>query len=327
MPSARIKLSQIIVIVICILVGIAATIGLISFLNQIPANTNSSENQTGTTTVTEEDTPTPDFLDLQYVIDDWQTTVGNNVSVAIYDLDNQKFAGRANASRTMSIASLYKLFVAYEGYLRIERGQWQGNEQFLGSYTRSECLDLMLRESYSPCAEKMAKEIGWNELNEIYQAKGFANTDIARTTSTATDLTKLMQLYYNHTGLSEETWDTIKDALLNQPASDKEDICEPNLCYWRQGLPAGFNNAKVYNKVGWLYDKDNPDDENSESHWQLYNDAAIVEFSGLKKTDGSTALPRHYIVIVLTKNTPPQQIVTFARSLEKYIFTKDDIKI
>lgn len=321
MPSPRLKPSQIIIIVVCLIVGIAAAVGLVAFINQGNKSNNpqTAAQPSGTSTTTEEDTPVADFLDLAYVVDDWQGTVGTNISVAIYDLDNKEYAARFSASKSVSLASVYKLFVAYEGYLRIERGQWKGNEKFLGSYTRSECLDLMLRESYSPCAEKMAAEIGWNELDEIYEAKGFTGTSVSKFTSTASDLVKLMQLYYNHTGLSEETWDEIKDSLLKQPASNREDTCSPGPCNWRQGLPSGFNVAKVYNKVGWDYSED--------SSWKLYNDVAIVEFSNLKKSDGTTALPRRYIVVVLTHDIAPTQIVTFARNLENYILTKDDIKI
>lgn len=329
MPSTRLRLSQIITIAICILVAAASAVALAVFTtnnNQSP-EPQPAQDSPGTSVTTEEDTPVANFLDLQYIIDNWQGTVGNNIGVAIYDLDNKEFAGRTNADKVMSLASLYKLFVAYEGYLRIERGQWKGSEKILGSYSREDCLALMLRESYSPCAETIAREIGFGELNEIYRAKGFKNTDVSGATSTASDMTKLMQLYYNHTGLSAETWGVVKDALLNQPPSDKEDLCEPDLCNWRQGLPAGFNNAKVYNKVGWLYAKDDPDSEDEQPYWKIYNDAAIVEFSGLKKSDGSTALPRHYIIIVLTKDIAPGQIVTLARNLEKYILTKDDIKI
>ena len=172
MPSTRIKLSQIIIIVVCIIVGVAAAIGLVVFMNQGGQSSPQSNPNTpapGTSTTTEEDTPVASFLDLQYVVDNWQGSVSTNISVAIYDLDNKEYAARFSANKSMSLASIYKLFVAYEGYLRIERGQWNGNEKYLGSYTRSECLDLMLRESYSPCAEKMAKEIGWDELDEIYE--------------------------------------------------------------------------------------------------------------------------------------------------------------
>ena len=329
MPNTRLKASQVIIIAICLLVAIGSAVALVFFMNKdkAPATAPGQTSPTGSSTTTEEDTPAASYLDLQYVIDNWQGSVGNNINVAIYDLDNKEFAGRTNATSSVNIASIYKLFVAYEGYLRIERGQWKGSEKILGSYSREDCLDLMLRESYSPCAEVIAKEIGYSELDEIYRAKGFSNTSIVNDTSTASDIVKLLQLYYGRVGLSTETWDTIKDTLLSQPPSDKEDICEPDLCSWRQGLPAGFNNAKVYNKVGWLYDKDDPDNEDEKAHWKIYNDAAIVEFSGLTKEDGTAALPRHYIVVVLTRGITPNQIVTFARNLEKYIITKDNIKV
>ena len=61
----------------------------------------------------------PDF---QSVIDEWVKTVGGNKSILIYDLDLDKKVAEYNIKENYNTASLYKLFVVYEGYKRVEEG-------------------------------------------------------------------------------------------------------------------------------------------------------------------------------------------------------------
>lgn len=230
-------------------------------------------------------------IDLQFAVDQWTSIISGTAGVMIYDLDNKIVVARHNENESFNIASLYKLFVMLEGYLRIARGQWSGDEPYLGNWTRLKCLNLMISESNSPCAEKMWGEIGKAELDEIYRAKGFGTaTNISSITSTPAEILKLMQLIWQHAGLNEEYWSAIRDSLLIQPTTTHN---------WRQGLPSGFSNAKVYNKVGW-YSADG-------RKWSLYHDAAFVEFPDLD---------RHYIVVVLTKNVSPNEIVRLGRNIE-----------
>lgn len=256
----------------------------------------------------------PPFIDMQDAVNIFARSQSGQVSVIIYDIENDRYSAIYNSDAPMNTASVYKLFPVYENYLRMESGEYQKSETYLKTtkdgkevaYTREQCAELALRESNSACAEKMVEEIGQAELDQI----GWEKYDLLNTkglSSTASDITKMLKTYYAHTGLSDETWHKIQDALLNQPntKSEEDEKVENN---WRQGLPSGFHTAKVYNKVGWLGDK---------NKWKIYNDAAIIEFP---KQD------RHYIAVVLTTNTDPSAIANLGNHIEQAVIAGSNNK-
>ena len=240
----------------------------------------------------------PEKIDFQPVVDEWVNLVGGNKSVLIYDLDRDEIVGSHNTTKRYNTASLYKLFVVYEGYRRLESGEWQADEP-AGStgYTVLECLDLAIRESYSPCAETLWARIGHDELDEIIEKDfGITNSDISALISNPEDIQKMMKLFYEHPDIKSETLVArMKDSLLNQPKTTYN---------WRQGLPSGFSDkVNVYNKVGWSFNED-------ENYWDIYHDAAIVE---LPEKD------RHFIVVVMTNKVSYQQIRKLGSMIEEVI--------
>ncbi|MBR2994277.1 serine hydrolase [Candidatus Saccharibacteria bacterium] len=237
-------------------------------------------------------------IDFQPVVDDWVKSISGNKSILIYDLERDEIAASYNVVEDYNTASLYKLFVVYEGYRKLENGEWQsGDPAGSTGYTILECLDLAIRESYSPCAETLWANIGHSELDEIVENDfDITNSDISHLTSNADDITKMMKLFYTHPDITNATFVAqIKDSMLDQPVTTYD---------WRQGLPSGFTRANVYNKVGWDY---NPDGK----YWNVYHDAAIVEFP---EED------RHFIVVVMTNKVPYQQIKNFGTKLEETFF-------
>lgn len=234
----------------------------------------------------------PEAVDFQPVVDEWVQSVNGNKSVAIYDLERDEMAASYNLSENYNTASLYKLFVVYEGYRLVQSGEWQADAP-AGStgYSILKCLDLSIRESYSPCAETLWAEIGHDKLDEIIESDfEIHDSSISTLTSNASDITKMMKIFYEHTDVTDdELIKTMKDSFLNQPATTYN---------WRQGLPSGFQSANVYNKVGWDY--------NPAGYWNVYHDAAIVEFS-----DG-----RHFVVVVMTNRVPFEKIRQFGSQLE-----------
>ena len=264
----------------------------------------------------------PEKLDLQLPLDQWLTaqTASKNSGVLIYDIDNDAIVARHNEDTKFRIESIYKMFVAYEGYYRIDNKKWDGDATYAIAndfnnkrYTRSLCLDHMIRYSYSPCAEVMWGEIGHDNLQAAYKERGFKDTNIQAITSTPSDLVKLYQMYWKHPDLSEESWKKIQDSMLNQVAPTKNTTYARN---WRQGLPSGFNTAVVYNKVGWLGD--------GNGNWTYYDDAAFVVFPEVEKNkDGEKKLARHYIIVALTNNTKPAQLVKLGQKIEDFVKTSD----
>ena len=238
------------------------------------------------------DSEKPPLIDFQAVVDEWANGIGGTKSVVIYDLDRGETVGSYEPDTKYSIASIYKLFVVLEGYRRVQNGEWQA-ESPAGStgYTIGKCLDLSIRESDSVCAETLWDMIGHSELDRIISDKfGLINTNVSGLTSTPRDVMVIMKQFYEHKGIEDEgLLAMMKDSFLNQPATEYD---------WRQGLPSGFSQANVYNKVGWNYDG---------TSWDLYHDAAIVEFPEQN---------RHYIVVVMTNQVPYQSIGDLGRRIE-----------
>lgn len=307
---------------IVLLVALVA-VGIV-FIPKLFEKSNEPVATTTTSSAPVEETPkTPEKIDLQLTVDKWLDTLSNrnNAGVMIYDIDNDAVVARYNEDTKIHIESIYKMFVVYEGYYRVDHGIWDGTASVgLGNnydgkpFDYYTCLDYAVRYSYSSCAENLWLKIGKDSLQTIYNEKGFKNTSIAGTTSTPSDLVKLYQMFWKHSDLSDDSWERIKDSMLNQTA--------PNNAYsimkqdWRRGFPSGFATAKVYDKVGWLGD--------GEGNWYYYADASFLVFPETKNNDGETVPERHYIAIVLTKSTKPAELVKLGRNIESAIKTADN---
>lgn len=236
----------------------------------------------------------PARIDFQTVVDEWAKSTGGNRSVLIYDLDRNELVGKYNQNENYNTASIYKLFVVYEGYRRVQSGEWKADESAgMTGYTVLECLDKAIRESYSPCAEALWVRIGYDELEGIIERDfDIHDSDISDLVSNPNDILKMMQIFYEHKDITDDVLlARMKDSFLNQPATEYD---------WRQGLPSGFTNANVYNKVGWDY---NPDG----GYWNIYHDAAIVEFPEQN---------RHYIVVVMTNMVSFKKIRELGTAIE-----------
>ena len=235
-------------------------------------------------------------IDFQPVVNNWVNTTGGNRSVLIYDLDRDELAGSYNADESYSTASLYKLFVVYEGYRRVQSGEWSA-DTIAGrtGHTILECLDLAIRESNSNCAETLWSMIGRDILNRLVRDEfGTTNTDVSSLVSTPSDILTMMKIFYAHKEIKDESLvATMKDSFLNQPVTEYD---------WRQGLPRGFSKANVYNKVGWDY---NPE----KKYWNIYHDVAIVEFPEEN---------RHFAVVVMTNQVPFQKIRQLGTEIEQW---------
>lgn len=237
-------------------------------------------------------------INFQPVIDQWVASVGGNKSVIIYDLDKNEIAGSYNPAENYNTASLYKLFVVYEGYRRINTQEWN-KDALVGStgYSILECLDLAIRESYSPCAEALWTMIGHDSLDEIIENDfNITNSDISRLVSNPEDILKIMKIFYEHNDIQDEhIVSLMKDSFLNQPVTTYN---------WRRGLPSGFEKANVYNKVGW--------DWNGE-YWNVYHDAAVVEFPEEN---------RHFIIVVMTSQISFNDIARLGSMIEETFLQK-----
>lgn len=250
---------------------------------------------------------TPALIDFQPLLDQWIADIRGSsqidLGVMIYDLDHQAVVGSYQPDTVFNAASIYKLFYAYDGYREIAAGRDSADAYFIttadkGDLTLGACLDLIIRESYNGCADPLRSDPDRTaRVQALISDLGLTNTTNAGLYSSARDLTRLLQLYWKHPDLTADQWTAIQDSLLNQP---------PTTYDWRQGLPAGFTTAEVYNKVGWAW---------NGSYWSVYNDAAIVVFPEQH---------RHYLVVVLTEgisNAVPTPIIQLGQAIEAAVLS------
>ncbi len=300
--------------------GLATTIlvsnGLVSFA------TSSDEESASTISTPEqpnappEETPGTDaksaFINLQPTVNRWSSGIKAKVGLMIYDLDHNKVAAELNANQVFSTASIYKLFFAYVGYQDIDSGYMDPDRPFAitndyraDTYTFSECLDLMIRESYNGCADPIrSNQRLYRRAEALIDSLELKNTTNGGLSSTPSDLASFLKFLYQNHDLSAESWANFQDSLLNQPPTK---VGEKETYDWRQGLPTGFSEAvTVYDKVGWAW-------SDTGSYWTVYNDAAIVEFPDLN---------RHYIIVLLTTDLhedPPVSLQKLGTELEATI--------
>ena len=269
----------IIVILALVAVGAFAILRIVD--DNSPANTQSPSKKSSTKNKKgEESYP---IVNLQPTLNSWAAKQSGTASVVVYDLANEKIIGSLNPDRQYFAASLYKLFVAYLGYQKVADGTDSLNEAYRSNYTRGECLDAMIRESYSPCGEQMASEFGSTAILKMLKDYGFENTAMsgAYTTTSANDVAIILERLFKRQDLSEKHTKLYLDSMKTQPA------------LYRRGLPSGFRDSIVYNKVGW----------NGQVEW---HDAAIVTLPN----------DRSYVVVVLTENVGTTNIIALARALE-----------
>lgn len=230
---------------------------------------------------TEMPEPEPEFDSkaLQTALDGWVTNSGGISGVVLMNIGGEVLASH-NADRPFFTASIYKLFVAYEGYKRVDSGEFVLSSNYLGSRSLGDCLDLMIRESDSPCAEKLWVELGKSALNGTLERAGITNTDMVGLTATAKDAATQLKLIASGEGISVESKTKLMTSMRDQ--------------IYRDTLNKSFDSSVVvYNKIGFR-------------ELVEYHDTEIIEFS-----DG-----RSLIMSVLTENVGTRNIIALGDAIE-----------
>lgn len=244
----------------------------------------SPPNQPSTENESEAETTSFPLVDLQPTIDAWADRQGGQASVVVYDLANKRTVASLNPDNQYFATSIYKLYVAYMGYQKVADGTYGLEDAYLSGYNRGKCLDAMIRDSYSPCGEKMWSELGKDKLTSDLKKYGLANTSMTGLYTSAKDAATILQRLFERRDLSDAHTNAFLDSLKTQDAT------------YRRGLPTGFSEASVYNKVGW----------NEQVEW---HDAAIVTLpSG-----------QSYVVSVMTENVGSAQIAALGQDIESRV--------
>jgi beta-lactamase class A len=276
-------------------VGIALLVifGVVGWFYQNTKVDNSKESFDSTTSTPEENSevkeenatvekkPAFDDQALQTVLDEWLKTIPSSSRAAVVLMDeNGGELASVSSQEAFFTASIYKLYVAYEGYRMVDAGTYDSATSYLNGKTLGECLDLMIRESNSPCAEKMWNGIGKDVLDTKMKEYGLKNTSMVGLSTTAEDAAIMLARIQRGEGLSKESQAKFLESMKTQ--------------IYRDTLNRGFSNTvTVYNKIGF--------------NGQLeYHDTAIV-----KLADG-----RVIIVSVLTSEVGTKNIISLAQKLE-----------
>lgn len=185
-----------------------------------------------------ESKPKPDFnkTAIQKAVDQWVGSHKGTYGVMVTTQTGNSIADH-NGDKSFFAASIYKLYVAYEGYRKIDDGTHKLNQPYLGKWTRGECLDKMIRESHSPCAEKLWGELGHESLDAKMQTYGLTNTSMTSISTTPKDAAVMLARIQTGEGLR----DSSRKKLL---ASMKAQIYD-------DALKTGFAQQTVYDKVGF----------------------------------------------------------------------------
>ncbi len=226
-------------------------------------------------------TPKPALVDLQPVVDTWLTKQSAEFGIVVYDPANKKVIASHNPDEKFFAASLYKLFVAYLALEDFQKGAQDPNEMLTQGFTRKQCVDKMIRESYSPCGEAMMASMGQETLRQRVSAMGINNTIFAGITTTAQDSALILQYILEGRDLNADSTAFLKDAMRIQDAK------------FKRGLAAGAPEATWETKVGW-----------NETY--NYHDVGIMTLpSG-----------RQYVVAILSHNNgSPTPIASFASTI------------
>ena len=270
-----------------IIIGLAIIATIVTFIYW-PTNEPGVENDNSklSPSASPSDTKQTAFplINLQPTVDAWQAGQNGTSSVVVYDLANNKTVASLNPNRQYFSASVYKLYVAYIGYQKVADGTYSADEPYLSGYTRIKCLDAMIRDSYSPCGEKMWNELGKEILTAKLKTYGLTNTSMTGLYTSAKDAAIVLQRLFERRDLTNAHTNAFLDSLKDQPAK------------YRRGLPSGFSQSTVYNKVGW----------NGLVEW---HDTAIV------------TLPnnRSYVITVLTESVGSSQISALGQAIEAHL--------
>ena len=222
-----------------LVVVLAVAIGWLVFLRDKQPVQSTTSTTSGTQKTTSKEPAKPALVDLQPTVDAWLAKQSAIYGIVVYDPANQKIIGSHNPDQKFFAASLYKLFVAYLALVDFQKGAQDPNEILTQGFTRKQCVDKMIRESYSPCGEAMMADMGQQTLRQRVSDMGIKNTIFAGITTTAQDSALILQYVVDGRDLTADNTAFLKDAMRVQDQK------------FRNGLAKGAPDATWETKVGW----------------------------------------------------------------------------
>ncbi len=209
----------------------------------------------------------------------WLLSHGGQYSVSLYE-DGSPLSD-VKSSEQYFMASIYKLYVAYIGYQKVDQGVWNYDEPaYFEDWTRGKCLDEMIRSSHSPCGEKMMAEIGTPNIQAVLNEYGLENTSFTQFVTSSADVANVLIRLQKNLDLSPVSTERLMSSMEGQ--------------IYRDALPKGFDDWKMYDKVGFR-------DQNE------YHDVGIIV-----SPQGKT-----YIIAVLSNGAGTNNLANLAQTIKQ----------
>lgn len=174
---------------------------------------------------------------IQALLDYWDATNAGTWGIVLKTTDGS-IAASFNPNQQFTSASVYKLYVAYVVYTKVDNGEMNMGTPTGNGNTVSGCLNIMILRSDNACAVELGGMIGWNASDSMLRARGFGSTTLAYggKLTTAQDATEYLLQLQGGSLLSAGN----RAALL--------DIMSRNI--YRYAIPAGSPGIRSANKLG-----------------------------------------------------------------------------
>jgi hypothetical protein len=220
-------------------------VGLLTWLLLKPNKANAPEKSDSQPEISQTENKEPEYaeIDLQPTVSSWLAGQSADYSIVVYDTQSKNIIASNNPDEVLFAASLYKIFVAYSALEDFQTGKQNPDEILVNGNSRKTCVDLMIRESNSPCGEAMMASIGPNELKARMEQKGIKDTYFTGIRTTATDTAEILKLILAGDDLNETSTAFLRDAMRFQDAM------------YKKGLQGGAPEGIWDTKVGWNEDQ------------------------------------------------------------------------
>jgi beta-lactamase class A len=176
---------------------------------------------------------------LQALLNYWDETNPGTWGIVLKDF-NGNISASLNPDRQFTSASVYKIYVAYVVYTKVDNGEFGMDSSTNNGNNVSGCMELMIVRSDNSCAHALGDLIGWDTNDGMLHAKGFSSTTIAfgGALTTARDSADFLMQLQNGVLLSNGN----RNAML--------DMMGRNI--YRYAIPAGSVGMHSANKLGAL---------------------------------------------------------------------------
>lgn len=196
-----------------------------------PAVAQSDTTPTPLLTSTPAATAIPEANGLQPLLDQFVKNHPGGWEIYVKDLKTGTSAS-VNANKSMTSASLYKLFVAERTLAMVDAGQWKLTDAAGGGTGRNleSCLKIMINISDNGCGRALGTKLGWGKQDKALDLEGYTDTTLVTSQQTsARDVARLLENLQAGSLLSARSTEMFMGYLKEQKVNNRLPV----------GLPVG----------------------------------------------------------------------------------------